>query len=70
MQKQNSVQEFLDLLSQFSTVKKIHNGKRLAYAIPNLLDDEIPDLEIIKKVANTHKIKIQNDEDYQIILIF
>lgn len=70
MPKQNSVQRFLDLLSQFSTVKKIQNGKRPAYAIPNLLDGEIPDLENIKKLANTHKIKIQNDEYHQIILIF
>ena len=70
MTKQNSVQKFLDLLSQFSTVKKTHNGKRLAYSIPNLLDGEIPDLEQIKKLTDTYKVKVSSDDYHQIILIF
>jgi len=70
MSKQNSIQKFLDLLSQFSTVKKIHTGKRFAYSIPNLLDGEIPDLEQIKKLSNPYKIRVLNDDYGQIVLIF
>ncbi len=70
MSKQCSIQKFLDLLSQFSIVKKTHNGKRSMYSIPCLLDEEIPDLEQIKKLINPYKIKISSDGYYEIILIF
>jgi len=70
MSKQNSIQKFLDLLSQFSTVKKIQNGKRSAYSIPNLLDGEIPDLEQIRKLSNPYKVRVLNDDYNQIVLIF
>jgi hypothetical protein len=70
MAKQNSIHLFLDLLSQFSIVKKSHHGKRLAYSIPNLLDGEIPDLELLKKLTEPYKIKILNDTNQEIVLIF
>lgn len=66
----NAIQEFLDLLSEFSTVKKISNGKKTEYIIPNLLDGKIPNISKIKELTNTADIIISNSNEHEITLIF
>lgn len=70
MPQQCAIQKFLDLLSQFSIVKKSYSGKRSVYSIPSLLSEDIPDLEKIKKLTNPYKIKISNNDYYELVLIF
>ena len=49
MSEHNPVKEFLEVLSEFSAIKKISDGKKIMYMLPNLLDN-IPDLEKIRKL--------------------
>lgn len=69
MSDHNQVKEFLEVLSEFSAIKKISDGKKIKYMLPNLLDD-IPDLEKIRKLTKPSEIKISNSDDHEIILIF
>jgi hypothetical protein len=69
MSRTNHIREFLDILSEFSVVERISDGKKIEYALPNLCDGGMPDLEKIKKLAKPSEIKISNDV-HQVILIF
>jgi hypothetical protein len=66
----NNVKEFLDMLSEFSTIQKKSNGKNTEYVIPNLLIDRIPNLEKIKKLTKTCDIIISNTDTHEITLRF
>lgn len=66
----NNVREFLDMLSEFSTVQKKSNGGNIEYVIPNLLADKIPDLEKIRRLTKTYDIVISNTDKHEITLRF
>lgn len=70
VKRYNSVKEFLDILSEFSTIQKKSNGKNTEYVIPNLLADKMPNLEKIKKLAKTCDITISNTDPPEITLRF
>lgn len=66
----NNVREFLDVLSEFSTVQKKFDGRNIEYVIPNLLDDKMPNLEKIRKLTKTRDIIISNTDKHEITLRF
>lgn len=66
----NNVREFLDILSEFSTVQKKSNGENIDYVIPNLLDGKIPNLEKIRRLTKTCDIIISNTDKHEITLRF
>lgn len=65
------VLQLLDLLSEFSTVKKVSKDDKVAkYFIPNLTGGQMPDIQKIKKITGANEIRISSSDEHQIVLIY
>lgn len=67
----HAVPQLLDLLSEFSTIRKVSNGNKVAkYFIPNLIDCGLPDIQKIKKLTGATEVQILAQDEHQIVLIY